>query len=1018
MNSVEEVLNDPSNDEIEPPSPKKLKLSMDVPDTHFPLAQPQTSLNDPMIVADDDEIKNMEEEMPSATEADILNEDIHGNETKNNVNAVVTDESNPNPYTVDTSLQEDRANEKGTKLQQNEINPVHTKLTNENQNAVNTPPRIVPSPTVSQVNQKSPAEKRRDALRGIVMGIKSPPTTLSQVIGSDHDKLANVVQESKATTLSNDDGSNSKPEELHVVKRRKPRKEPKPRLPLENRVFYSKKEVDSATLFVNDKEDLCDCLPLDDCFFLGEMFWIFTVHQLERTLEEPNLVKDMIAHFSNASTGRNSTRSIVLGDSSSQSTSPHVLAAPIFDLSTFGPAESNCDPLIDNKKDADTQDVSKSSESELLLVSQTAPVDKHTEKTNDTTTQILSTKYVPSAEASAANKDIEMSEALVTDEIQDARTAASDDIESMSKDAASQHEMKPPPLDSLKVFTSTDDDKNAEKTIDTATQILPTNHVPSSDASVTNKDTEISETLLSEEAPHIQDARTAAAHDIESASIDDAPQQETKPPPMDSLNVHTSTDNDDLRNENIPNGCVMMKERITFWREAITIFRKGRARPTQLQERFRLDGPVKLLFPPATLNFLKSIQLETLWKFLALRKSETGAICDLMHIWRNKCNMSVIPDIGLGRHFLAIAARIETILTAFPPIQESDRGWILDPISGITGAARDFLIRDHKIMSGVEFLNLKTKQLADVLETWRQSNGMEKLRGSGKVAMISAWKAYVKEAIEVENDAGIVVDLSSFVAMVQNEKHVPTTTDISGSSKHTDIVVKATANHKETSNLAMHSKMVLEQVLGDGATALLRSGGIQTASELFAVDMSADSQLYKTLIKTGIVDGMPAFIKGVQKWRESMNQYLNKFASEEDLPPTKNSKQNKAPTQVLSFPEETALGSSLPTHGLSTAKGSLRADTSTSRRLEYTYSNQAGDDPVYDTLSYTTKQFLASMRIHTAKDFLKTRSSELAVHFVPWRRSMGKPDLKGMGSIASISGWKSQVRKKAKEMGL
>ena len=31
---------------------------------------------------------------------------------------------------------------------------------------------------------------------------------------------------------------------------------------------------------------------------------------------------------------------------------------------------------------------------------------------------------------------------------------------------------------------------------------------------------------------------------------------------------------------------------------------------------------------------------------------------------------------------------------------------------------------------------------------------------------------------------------------------------------------------------------------------------------------------------------------------------------------------------------------------------------------------------------------------------------------------MGKPELKGMGSIASISGWKSSVRKKAKEMGL
>jgi hypothetical protein len=40
------------------------------------------------------------------------------------------------------------------------------------------------------------------------------------------------------------------------------------------------------------------------------------------------------------------------------------------------------------------------------------------------------------------------------------------------------------------------------------------------------------------------------------------------------------------------------------------------------------------------------------------------------------------------------------------------------------------------------------------------------------------------------------------------------------------------------------------------------------------------------------------------------------------------------------------------------------------------------------------------------------------VEFKDWRIAEGKPELKGLGAIASVSGWKSMVRKKAKDMGL
>jgi hypothetical protein len=334
-------------------------------------------------------------------------------------------------------------------------------------------------------------------------------------------------------------------------------------------------------------------------------------------------------------------------------------------------------------------------------------------------------------------------------------------------------------------------------------------------------------------------------------------------------------------------------------------------------------------------------------------------------------------------------------------------------------------------MTGVEFLGFKTKQLADVLEVWRQENGMEKLRGSGKVAMISAWKAYIKEALEVESNAGTILDLSKYVAMVQNEKFAPTTTiEVPGNGKAATTVEKPITNHKKgTSELLIHSKMVLERVLGEGAIALLRSGGVQTAAELFAVDTSVESHLYKTLAETGIVDGLPAFKKAIQRWRDAIILHLQKDPY--DSAPTQtafSSIKNSIHTTVASpadlLPRKTVTDSAAPNRVISLEKDERDMDSAGSRKEKpikpYQSSKilEVSDDPVYNILSYTTKQFLASMGVYTAEELLKSRSTDLAVHFVPWRRSMGKPELKGMGSIASISGWKSQVRKKAKELGL
>lgn len=75
------------------------------------------------------------------------------------------------------------------------------------------------------------------------------------------------------------------------------------------------------------------------------------------------------------------------------------------------------------------------------------------------------------------------------------------------------------------------------------------------------------------------------------------------------------------------------------------------------------------------------------------------------------------------------------------------------------------------------------------------------------------------------------------------------------------------------------------------------------------------------------------------------------------------------------------------------------------------------EDPL-EVLSSTTKRFLKAIGIKTAADFLSMRTTDISPDFVTWRAEEGMPELKGSGSIASVSAWKTAVRNTAKEMGL
>ena len=72
----------------------------------------------------------------------------------------------------------------------------------------------------------------------------------------------------------------------------------------------------------------------------------------------------------------------------------------------------------------------------------------------------------------------------------------------------------------------------------------------------------------------------------------------------------------------------------------------------------------------------------------------------------------------------------------------------------------------------------------------------------------------------------------------------------------------------------------------------------------------------------------------------------------------------------------------------------------------------------FDVLSSTTKEFLTSIGINTAQNFIATRTSEVGKAFREWRETRGMGEMKNNGEVASVSTWKRACRDAAEEMGV
>lgn len=171
----------------------------------------------------------------------------------------------------------------------------------------------------------------------------------------------------------------------------------------------------------------------------------------------------------------------------------------------------------------------------------------------------------------------------------------------------------------------------------------------------------------------------------------------------------------------------------------------------------------------------------------------------------------------------------------------------------------------------------------------------------------------------------------------------------------------------------LHSKLYLEQVLGIEVTEFLALASIHTAAQLFDSESMKDETLLKAMVdaeEAKDIKSAPVILKA---WTDKLRDNLDA----------------STPSKKKGRPQGKAI------------KPETLKDAS---------------DP-YDLMSDVTRKFLATMGIHTAEKFLSTRTTEIAAEFVKFRKKEGMAELKGLGSIASVSGWKANCRRFARAMG-
>ena len=723
-----------------------------------------------------------------------------------------------------------------------------------------------------------------------------------------------AVVEQDGISIAGYDNSN-------LGKRKKPSKPTR-------RVLFSKKEQDAAEALLKGKIDLLRILPEEDCRFLGENLWVFTLQQLECILNHT----DQKERQRNGSVVDDTVGDNAVGDSNSSSNEPS-----------------------ETQRNLRRELLEKLAASNLLRRGEI----KHAARAKHESWCENSTSV---AEKSKEDVESEMN-----------------NVTRQGSGSISQ------PDEMVKSETGTDVASG------TTSNDVIAHPVSSSTGTGTGEVGEpVAVSLHLATKPDMLKSPKPEMAESMGRSTDDRTPLSTPPMELDEEKQTKQSSTDLLHDAEFLEAA---EKKLSSWKQAITRWYTENQNSDDVDQnnQFPLNGPLSCLFPICAQRFVASVPLKYARDFLVLKKTETGVIIDMLRLWRQKCNLSNASNLPLAKHLLSIHMRIEAGIGSVPHAHSDLREWMGGQLVVLTGAAKDFVVTGRRIFSAAEFIEQRTKELSSELIEWRIEKGLPPLKGTGNVAMISGWKALVKEAIDVETGDGSVLSGIDFEKEVQDENFCARDEKKPKQSKSHD--EKKTSKTLEkfrgpAVEEALNSPDFLSSVFKEKRLKIFLSVGIKTAKDLLDADKNPSSPLVKAVVATRKgSDESPvrpeSCVRLVYEWCQRVNKKLDHI-------------EQKIRNQPNTSGKATITHDSKPSPSRTTGKNKTP----------------------FESLSASTRSFLSSIGITSSEDFLSARTTDIANEFILWRQQRDMPQLKGLGAIASVSGWKALVRKAANSAGM
>lgn len=442
------------------------------------------------------------------------------------------------------------------------------------------------------------------------------------------------------------------------------------------------------------------------------------------------------------------------------------------------------------------------------------------------------------------------------------------------------------------------------------------------------------------------------------------------------------------------------------WRSCVERFKSGSV-DKHGTDTFLLSGPIGQLLPSLTWQFLQSVRVKTLLEFFSVKKTEASPLIAYYRDWRKHCRLPPIKGYCLSRHLLGICIRLEKAVKSIPPTDAKTRKWMSSVLVTLTGSAKDFIIDACDVSDVDSFLSERTKEWADRLVSWRGQNNLPPLKGSGKVAMVSGWKTSLKDSLDIERGEGRILSEAELLSTPPRDPE-DNNADVAKPAQIPEIKKKGPkkqfrAPTYTSGQSALHSEEFLISVLRTDNVRFLNSINIRNAEQLIECDKQPNSAAIVALVKfrteATSVKAQPATcVRLMYDWTQRVKAKLEEIQSNTVTPLAKkrgpkarDESETRSPTMAY-VPKKIIV------------KRSTRGP------------NKIFGDPM-DALSSSSRAFLETMQIFDASSFLETKTSVISNAYVYWRETERMPPLKGYGAIATVSGWKAQIRKAAQDAG-